>query len=198
MPWFRLEDTFHSHPKVLRAGNEAVGLFVRCGTYAAQHLTDGFIPEDIANLYGATSTGSRRDGDAGKAETLAETLVSTGLWRRVRGGWKMRDYLEYNPSKQAVDNERRQKAERQKRWREAQRRRVTHPSSNAVGDAPPPRPAPTKGGGREPAPGSEQKTLTPPAANGRADPTGPAARGRRPEDRSVAEAIAAATPKPPE
>jgi hypothetical protein len=117
MPWFRLDDSFHSHPKVIAAGNEAAGLYVRCGTYAAQHLTDGLIPEDIAVLYGACDTGSRRDPGTGKPETLAETLVRTKLWRRARGGWRMRDYLDYNPSREAVDNDRRLNAERQKRWR---------------------------------------------------------------------------------
>jgi hypothetical protein len=105
MPWFRLDDSFHSHPKILAAGNEAVGLYVRCGTYAAQYLTNGFIPDEIALLYGTRE--------------LAEVLVRTKLWRRARGGWQMPDYLDYNPSKEAVDNERRATAERQKRWRKA-------------------------------------------------------------------------------
>src|SRR5262245_27557558 len=105
MPWFRLDDSFHSHPKVLAAGNEAIGLYVRCGTYAAQHSTDGFIPEDVALLYGSAA--------------LADTLVRAKLWRRARGGWRMPDYLDYNPSKQAVDNGRRNAAERQRRRREA-------------------------------------------------------------------------------
>jgi hypothetical protein len=119
VPWFRLDDSFHSHPKVIAAGNEAIGLYARCGTYAAQFSTDGFIPEDIAVLYGASDTGSRRNPGTGKPETLAETLVRAKLWRRARGGWRMPDYLEYNPSKEAVDNERKKAAERQRRRREA-------------------------------------------------------------------------------
>jgi hypothetical protein len=105
VPWFRLDDSFHSHPKVIMAGNEAVGLYVRCGTYAAQHSTDGFIPEQVALQYGTRK--------------LADTLVRAKLWRRTRGGWRMPDYLDYNPSKQAVDNERKSAAERQRRRREA-------------------------------------------------------------------------------
>jgi hypothetical protein len=104
VPWFRLDEGFHSHPKVLRAGNEAIGLYVRCGTYAAEHLTDGFIPEQVALQYGTPA--------------LAATLVETKLWRRARGGWRMPDYLDYNPSKEAVDKERKQAAERQRRRRE--------------------------------------------------------------------------------
>ena len=103
MTWFRLDDSFHSHPKVIAAGNEAVGLFVRCGTYAAQHLTDGFIRKDIALLYGSRA--------------LADVLVTTGLWHRARGGWTIHDYLDYNPSKEAVENSRKANAQRQRRYR---------------------------------------------------------------------------------
>lgn len=166
MPWFRLDDSFHSHPKVIAAGNEAVGLYVRSGTYAAQHLTDGFIPEEIAVLYGALAPGSRPNPRTGKPEALAETLVKTKLWHRTRGGWTIHDYLDYNPSREAVENERTQKAERQKRWRDSRRRRVTNPSEDASGDAapPPPRPAPKEAGRAGPAPGT--------GVAGRASPTG--------------------------
>ena len=140
MPWFRLDDSFHSHPKVIAAGNEAVGLFVRCGTYAAEHLTDGFISEDIAVLYGASDTGSRRNPGTGKPETLAETLVRTKLWRRTRGGWRMPDYLEYNPSAKAVGNERKNAAQRQKRRREALTSRRDSRSDNSVSHTAPTRP----------------------------------------------------------
>src|SRR5215472_1359426 len=105
MPWFRLDDKFHSHPKVIAAGNEAIGLFTRCGTYAAEHLTDGFIPEHVVLLYGSPA--------------LADTLVRTKLWRRTRGGWRIPDYLAYNPSREQVERERKLAAERQRRYRNA-------------------------------------------------------------------------------
>jgi hypothetical protein len=103
--WFRLDDSFHSHPKVIAAGNEATGLFVRCGTYAAEHLTDGFIRKDVALLYGS--------------DALAATLVKATLWHRTRGGWMIHDYLDYNPSAEQVKQERKAASERQKRRREA-------------------------------------------------------------------------------
>jgi 5-methylcytosine-specific restriction endonuclease McrA len=105
VPWFRLDDSFHSHPKVIAVGNEAVGLYVRCGTYAAQHLTDGFVPEDVVLLYGSAE--------------LAGALVRAKLWRRARGGWQMHDYLRYNPTREAVENERRTNARRQALFRDA-------------------------------------------------------------------------------
>jgi hypothetical protein len=103
MPWFKLDDSFHSHPKVIAAGNEAVGLYVRCGTYAAEHLTDGLVGKDIVALYGD--------------ENLAAVLVRTRLWHRARGGWTIHDYLDYNPSAEQVERERKEARERMRRRR---------------------------------------------------------------------------------
>lgn len=128
MPWFRLDDSFHSHPKVIAAGNEAVGLYVRCGTYAAQHLTDGFVSKSIVTLYGA--------------ESLAARLVETGLWHRTRGGWNIHDYLDYNPSRETVEKERKAAAERQRRSREAKSSRRDTAVTNAVSHTTPTRPDP--------------------------------------------------------
>jgi hypothetical protein len=164
MPWFRLDDSFHSHPKVIAAGNEAVGLFVRCGAYCAQHLTDGFVPEQVMLLYGSRE--------------LADALVRAKLVRRVRGGWQIPDYLDYNPSAQTVDNERKAKTERQKRWREARGRRPVDASTGASRDASvdgaptPSRPAPKEAGRDGSRPG-ERPT-------GRASPEGSPVRALRP------------------
>ena len=104
MTWFKLDDSFHSHPKVLQAGNEAVGLYVRCGSYCAQHLTDGFVPSGVVFLYGNVE--------------LASVLVESQLWVPVTGGWRMHDYLTYNPSKVQVQADREAAAKRQRDARE--------------------------------------------------------------------------------
>lgn len=66
MPWFKIDDSAHSHPKWVKAGNAALGLWLRCGAYSAQHLLEGRVPGDIAKLYG---TGPQ-----------AAKLVKVGLW----------------------------------------------------------------------------------------------------------------------
>ncbi len=66
MPWFRIDDKAHSHPKLIKAGNAAIGLWLRCGAYAAQHLTDGIVPGVVADLYGT--------------KPQAAKLVKAGLW----------------------------------------------------------------------------------------------------------------------
>lgn len=128
MPWFRLDDSFHSHPKVIAAGNEAVGLYVRCGTYVAQHLTDGFVGKPVVLLYGSDS--------------LAARLVDAGLWHRARGGWNIHDYLDYNPSREAVEKERKAAAERQRRSREGTSSRRDSQRDTAVSHTTPTRPVP--------------------------------------------------------
>jgi hypothetical protein len=170
MPWFRLDDSFHSHPKVIAAGNEAVGLFVRCGTYAAEHTTDGIIAEEIAELYGASATGSRRNPGTGKPETLAETLVRTGLWHRVRRGWTIHDYLDYNPSKKAVEKERKAAADRQRRRRNGTSSRRDSRGDNGVSHA-----TPTRRVGR-----TESHPPDPPRSDARAGPPGSPAVAARP------------------
>jgi len=84
MPWFRLEDSFHFHPKVRAAGNPAVGLWVRCATYSSQYLTDGHIDGSLAHDYGTAREIDR--------------LVATGLWIPNGDGFAMHDFHDYNPT----------------------------------------------------------------------------------------------------
>lgn len=66
MPWFKIDDKAHSHPKFMRAGNAALGLWLRCGSYSAQHLTEGIVSGVVAQLYGTAPQAAK--------------LVKTGLW----------------------------------------------------------------------------------------------------------------------
>jgi hypothetical protein len=118
MTWFKVDDGFHCHPKVLEAGNECVGLYVRCGSYCAQHLTDGFVPAGVAALYGSAK--------------LAAALVRARLWVPVDGGWQMHDYLNYNPSRDQVEADREAAAERQRKAREKRAAERAHNNGHAV------------------------------------------------------------------
>ena len=106
MPWFKLDDSFGAHPKVIHAGNAATGLWVRCATYSAQYLLDGHIPYDVARRYGKPSE--------------IQTLLDVGLWQPNGTGYVMPDYLEFNPSKEQVGQERAANRERQARRRRNQ------------------------------------------------------------------------------
>ena len=109
MAWFKLNDRFHSEPKVVAAGNAAIGLYCRLGTYCADMLTDGFIPEAIAR-----SMGTNREL---KALTVCPIPDTRELLTVVPGGYLMRDYLEYNPSREQVLADRAKAKERMDRLR---------------------------------------------------------------------------------
>lgn len=104
MSWFKLDDGFYDHPKIVNAGNTAAGLYARCGAWCAKQLTNGFIPNEIGRSYGS--------------QTSIKKLEAQGLWERVKGGWLMHDYLDYNPSRDQVQAERETTAQRQRAWRE--------------------------------------------------------------------------------
>jgi hypothetical protein len=70
MPWFKIDDSAHSHPKFIRAGNAALGLWLRCGSYSAQHLLEGFVPKDIVKPFKGTPAQVKR-------------LIEAGLWHDV-------------------------------------------------------------------------------------------------------------------
>ncbi|WP_073782077.1 hypothetical protein [Streptomyces sp. CB01580] len=130
MTWFKVDDTAHMHPKVIKATNAALGLWLRAGSYAAQHLTEGVVPGVVAQLYGTTPQ--------------ARKLVAAGLWHEhghtcprcaqpPAGDYVMHDFLEYNPTKEKEQARKTGAAERQRRAREraAEERKQRESSANA-------------------------------------------------------------------
>lgn len=98
MTWLKIDDAFGGHPKVLLAGNEAVGLWVRCASWSSAHMTDGFVPEAVVLMYGS--------------KRLAQKLVAARLFepRSMDAdgspGYLVHDFLLYNPSRNEVESER--------------------------------------------------------------------------------------------
>lgn len=112
MAWFRIEDEFHGHPKVVAAGNAATGLWVRCGTWSSKYLTDGFIPSDVVRSMGRT-------GEVDRA-------VAARLWVPTEGGMLMPDYLDYNPAGASIRERRERDAKRKRREREVGAGNIDH------------------------------------------------------------------------
>jgi hypothetical protein len=132
---YLLDDDWDNDPRVSRAGTAAFGLYARCGMWVARHLTDGFVPSEIATSYGTR-------------EWVAK-LVDVGLWETVENGFVMPDYLDRNPTAATVRKRREQYADRQKRWREKQgeKKRGSNASNHASGNASPSPPLKGKGAG---------------------------------------------------
>jgi hypothetical protein len=127
MPWFRVDDGFHSHPKTLSTSLSARGLWVTAGSWSSAHLTNGVVrPQDLAALGGTPE--------------LAAELVSAGLWEKRRGGgWKFHDWTDKNPTKEAVEKDRAAAAERQRRSREGKSSRRDSAVTNGVSHTTPTR-----------------------------------------------------------
>ncbi|MFC8199918.1 mucin-2 [Streptomyces sp. NPDC057298] len=117
MTWFKVDDTFYGHPKALKAGNAAVGLWVRAGAYAAQHLTEGVVPGVVAQLYG-TAPQARKLVSAGLWHAHGHTCPAPKCKQPPAGDYYMHDFLIYNPTRAKVEDDRARSAERQQRARE--------------------------------------------------------------------------------
>ena len=98
MTWAKICDTLHGHPKAADAGLEAMGLWALALSHCAAYSTNGRVKRTAA---------ARLAGDEATLDRLAAKLVDAGLWEVAPdGGWLVHDYLEYNPSREAVLAER--------------------------------------------------------------------------------------------
>lgn len=107
MPWFNVDDGFAFHRKAVLAGNSAIGLWARAGSWCAKELTDGFVPDHMV-----PTMGTRHQADK---------LVRSGLWQRddLRGGFQFHEWSEdgRNPTRADVLKKREQAADKKRRQR---------------------------------------------------------------------------------
>jgi hypothetical protein len=89
MTWFKLDDQFPDHPKVVAAGADAAWLFVAAGCYAAKHATDGRVPKTML----------LRLTDQKNPQKLTARLIEVGLFHDRGDEIEVHDFLDYNPSK---------------------------------------------------------------------------------------------------
>jgi hypothetical protein len=101
MPWFKVDDKLHDHRKARKAGATAMGVWVLAGSWAADGLTDGFVPADVLPRWG-------RPRDAAR-------LVDAGLWypdeQDGEKGWRFHEWDERQPSRAETLEKRATKAE---------------------------------------------------------------------------------------
>lgn len=82
MGYFNTDDQLCFHRKTIVAGNAAMGVWVRCGSWASGQKTDGLIPFEIARSVGKP------------AEVAA--LIKAGFWEETSTGYQMHDYPDHN------------------------------------------------------------------------------------------------------
>jgi len=128
MAWFALDDGFDTHPKVRKAGNAAIGLFVRLGVHATKHLTEGHLDGTIVRDYGTAAT--------------IRKLLTVGMLHEpghgcprcpqpAADGFYIHDYLDYNKSRAQIEAAREAARKRQQRGRDTSRRMRNDSDSDA-------------------------------------------------------------------
>ena len=111
MTWFKVDDHLHSHRKAMRAGHEAMGLWVLAGSWSAAEESDGWVPSYVLpRLVGSD-----------RAETLATVLVLAGLWSEGEQdgehGYLFRAWDEYQPTREQLEAKRADARDRMRRAR---------------------------------------------------------------------------------
>jgi len=155
MVWFKVDDGFWSHPKVLPLSAEAVALWVRAGAYCAHQLTNGIVSPQALRMLA--------DRDA------AVELANAGLWDVVPEGFRFHDWAKYQPTREQVEAERAAATERKRKSREASRRKSQSESrrdargTDAVIGGGPPKYSPPPPPVREPDPFCPRHMPTGPA-----------------------------------
>jgi len=91
----------------MQAGNPAMGLWIRAGSWSSQQLTDGYIPAEIARSLGNPAQ--------------LNSLVHSGLWIPSNEGYEFHQWDERNPTRKDVQDRRAVDAERLRKWRENRR-----------------------------------------------------------------------------
>jgi hypothetical protein len=127
--WVRLEDCYFTHRKVADLSKDAKLLDLAAIAYSARELRDGVLSRADVRIVAA-------EVDVDEALVVAGQLVSAERWGRVQGGgFVIHDYLQYNPSREQVLEQRARDAERKRRGSE---RRVAQVARAANGQFAPP------------------------------------------------------------
>jgi len=98
MPWFKVDDNLAYHAKTVAAGNAAMGLWVRAGSWSAQQLTDGFVPDHMIATLGNVAQ--------------ARKLCDVRLWIREEGGYRFHQWAHEGRQPTRQETERRREEDR--------------------------------------------------------------------------------------
>lgn len=109
MVWAKLHDGFPDSPKVGMLAPElrayCIELYIAAICYCNRELTDGYVPNgQIGRLADFTPH------DFG-VEPIKDELLSVGLWESADRGILVHDFLDYNYSREKVEQLRRERSE---------------------------------------------------------------------------------------
>lgn len=123
MAWWKGDDKAHTNGKLKAAQLDGVGLYFLATSWCSDEETDGFVPVHMV----PTLAAGLSKGAIAKIVTRL-TTVQPGeerpLWHVEAGGYRINDYLVYNPTHKSLE-ERRQlekdRIEKKRREKEAER-----------------------------------------------------------------------------
>jgi len=124
MSWARLDDHFHDHPKVMAKSLAAVGLYALGLSYCADQSTEGFIPAQVVMGWDRWRAASD------------ELLEGPALWERADGGYRVHDYLDWNPSRRKNAEQQQQQQTRKNARILAAKNERSNGVRNASGSSP--------------------------------------------------------------
>ena len=122
-PWIKLDASFWHNLKVIGAGNDATGVYVRALAYCGGSLTDGFIPRAIAKQLGTPGELNKVTRVGLWQEVVEGEWLSDGL-AAPTDGYYIADYLEHQRSRAEVHELR---AERSRAGRKGAEKRWQQP-----------------------------------------------------------------------
>ena len=114
MPWVKLDDHYPDHPKLHLVG--AIGLAIQTAAicFCGRHLTDGKLSFSDADslirsvlspitdgegvTWGISMTSGMVGRDADEFDWTS-LMVEAGLWDQIASGFRVHDYLNYNPTR---------------------------------------------------------------------------------------------------
>lgn len=131
MEWVKSKVGYYRHLAIATGSDALEVMFKRGDALAGELGTDGFIPDAMLPQL------CRRPNQAKK---LAEKLVESGLWDRVRGGYLIVDFASINSELVRLSQRKQRDRERKRAERAASSDASAEPSSDMSTDSPQPRP----------------------------------------------------------
>ena len=99
MSWARLDDGFPDHPRVKPLSDKAFRAHVTALCYVARYRTNGHVPMELAT------------------PATARELATNGIWMPDTDGWRIRDWRDYNSTREEFEARQESERERQRRRR---------------------------------------------------------------------------------
>jgi hypothetical protein len=133
MTWFKVDDGFYSHEKVLTIPRAvravALGTWIVCGTWSADKDRDGVVPAHMVEELGGTLEG-------------AASLVAAKLWKRRKDGFVFVNWSEFQPTREEKAAKRIAESQRKAEYRARKAREnagvsADVPTGQDQDDAPP-------------------------------------------------------------